>query len=230
MNSPIAPTSATAPLACAPHAAQSIAALFAPLPVSIGIARVGELDHDRLPVPTRLSAACPRRRAEYAAGRLAAHRALSAATGRPHWPARTPTGAPAWPAGVQGSLSHSGTVAVCVVLPDATGTRVGVDIEPLTSAPHLHRARHLIAHPTELTPLTAAPDHASLVLFSAKEAAYKASPAELQPRLSFRGTALAWPPAFPLPVRLRPAHGLPARLAVTSAIVADYVVSAAVLP
>ncbi|MER6627345.1 4'-phosphopantetheinyl transferase superfamily protein [Streptomyces sp. NPDC000987] len=219
-------------LATAPYAPGSVAALFAPLPVSVGIARVGEYDHDELPAGLRLSGAGARRRAEFAAGRLAAHRALAAATGRGHWPARTATGAPDWPPGMHGSLSHSGTTAVCVVTAaPGPGPRIGIDIEPLASAAALHRARHLIARPAELTVIArspAPPQRAVLTLFSAKEAAYKAAPPALQPRLSFRAVALAWSPDAAAPHRLRPAHGLPAALTVTSAVVADHVVSAAV--
>lgn len=262
--------------------AETVAALYAPLPVGVGIAQVGECGHDELPAPVRLSGATARRGAEYAAGRLAAYRALEAGTGRGHWLERTTSGAPNWPTGIRGSLSHSPTTAICVVLASDAGDRVvpadgagngvvwanranngteptrdtqhsitsasatecpvvsasgagsiGLDIEPLASATALHRARHLIARPPELALIARSPAHperAVLRLFSAKEAAYKAAPAVLQPGLSFRRVGLAWDPDSEDPVHLRATHGLPGSLRVTSAILADHAVTTTVWP
>ncbi len=69
------------------------------------------------------------RRSEFAAGRIAARRAL-AEIGRPH--AEIPAGAdraPRWPTGTIGSISHAGGVAVAVVAATATIKAIGIDIE-----------------------------------------------------------------------------------------------------
>ncbi|WP_406177788.1 hypothetical protein [Streptomyces sp. NBC_00996] len=72
---------------------------------------MGECDQDELPSAVRLSDAGARRRAEFAAGRLAAWRALEAATDQGQWLRHTATGSPAWSPGVRGSLSHSDAMA-----------------------------------------------------------------------------------------------------------------------
>ncbi|MGK5630173.1 4'-phosphopantetheinyl transferase family protein [Streptomyces sp. URMC 123] len=208
-----------------------VAALFAPVPVVVGRARVGERRHDELPRAARLDPPPrARRAAEYTAGRLAAHRALRALTGRALWPGRTASGAPSWPPGVRGSLSHSDTLALCVVT--AADLRVGVDLEPLSSAGALHRGRHLVARPAERPLLAAAPDAATAVLrlFSAKEASYKALPAGLRSAPTFLALELRWDPTATDPVRLRPIAGRAADLRVVSAVRGGHVVSAATYP
>ncbi|MYU20833.1 4'-phosphopantetheinyl transferase superfamily protein [Streptomyces sp. SID8352] len=212
-----------------------LAALYAPFPVVVAVVRVGEHHPGELPPALRLSGAADRRVAEYTAGRVAAYRALEELTGRGHWVGRAASGAPGWPPGTRGSLTHSPTAAVCVAaLTDGCRARLGLDAEPLSSAPGLHRARHLIARPPELARIAAAPaggaERAALRLFSAKEAAYKAAPAALQPRLTFRGTALAWDPAAGPTVRFHASEGLPPALRVTTVHTPGHVLSAALLP
>lgn len=86
------------------------------------------------PAPWRDEAAAiaragPRRRAEFAAGRAAARRAMQAMG---HAPAPVTTGpdrAPVWPTGLVGSLSHCDSLCVAALGP-AHGLRaIGVDIE-----------------------------------------------------------------------------------------------------
>jgi len=209
-----------------------VAALFAPVAVTVGLARVDAGRHDLLPPSVRLPATHhPRRRAEYAAGRLAAYRALRTATGHGHWLDRADNGSPAWPCGVRGSLTHSGTLAVCVL---TTGpAAVGVDIEPLASAGHLHRGRHLVGGRGEqrLAALEPDPELAVLRLFSAKEAAYKAFPVERQPQMTFRRLTLDWDPGgSSRTVELRAREAWARALRVVSAVHAGHLVSAATFP
>ncbi|MFG2985989.1 4'-phosphopantetheinyl transferase superfamily protein [Streptomyces sp. NPDC048258] len=109
----------------------------------------------------------PARRREFAAGRLAARRAVAALGGRPGPVLRAgcrPLFAPA----VEGSLSHSGGWAVAAVGPGRRFAGVGVDLETGASRPVLGpRTARLFCSPD---------DDASdlLALFSAKESVYKA--------------------------------------------------------
>lgn len=117
--------------------------------------------------------AVPRRRAEFAAGRLAARRAMAKlgapATEIPAGPDR----APVWPQGIVGSISHSDGLCVAVVGFAHDVEALGVDIEadaPLDPAliPEICLSEEL-----ETLPEAARPAQARRV-FSAKEAAYKA--------------------------------------------------------
>lgn len=174
--------------------AQHLAQLF-PDAVHTGVADVDEQAVTRL--PAQLAASLPpyastARQAAFAAGRLAAAEALLACTGTRHWVTAAANGAPAWPPGTRGSLSHSADVAVCVVT--RARSRLGVDIEPLTSAPGLYRARRYFCSSTEaaLVAATDEPELAALRLFCAKEACYKALPPARQAGLTLRSLQLVW--------------------------------------
>lgn len=123
-----------------------------------------------------VQAAGEKRRAEFATGRRLAHAALALLDR--DVPALLPGDdrAPRWPEGVRGSISHSNRDAVVAVTLEEEGS-VGVDVE--------HRAglkREIFRSvflEEELRSLDAYGDEAerarmALVLFSAKEALYKA--------------------------------------------------------
>ncbi|MCA0045790.1 4'-phosphopantetheinyl transferase superfamily protein [Mesorhizobium sp. B283B1A] len=85
---------------------------------------------------------------------------------------RAPSGAPAWPGGVTGSLAHDDEIAVAAVAPLGDVASLGIDVEPALPLPDELLA--LVAIPADRT--GAAPLHlASRILFSAKEAVYKAA-------------------------------------------------------
>lgn len=69
-----------------------------------------------------------RRRREFLAGRAAAAEALAHGDMPRHSVSRTDRGVPVWPPGVVGSISHSRTWAVAVVLDSGTAVCCGVDI------------------------------------------------------------------------------------------------------
>jgi 4'-phosphopantetheinyl transferase EntD len=118
--------------------------------------------------------AVPKRRTEFAAGRSAA-RAAIAEIG--FAPAAIPQGddrAPIWPSGVSGSIAHCDNCCVSVVALKAYHQTLGIDIEPATPlAPDLVA---VICTPTERAWLAGEPDPglAAKMIFSAKEAVYKA--------------------------------------------------------
>jgi len=116
---------------------------------------------------------------QHQAGRDAARRALSR-LGIPEGSplARAPGGAPVWPPGAVGSISHTNTVAVAVSAWASEVKTLGIDIE---AAAHLDReVLEIISSPNQLSHIddlrrTAEPSQPfHLIVFSAKEAAYKA--------------------------------------------------------
>jgi 4'-phosphopantetheinyl transferase EntD len=77
----------------------------------------------------------PRRRAEFAAGRLCARAAL-ARLGVPAAPILPgPAGQPRWPAGVTGSITHCAGYRACAVARTTDVTAIGIDAEPDAALP-----------------------------------------------------------------------------------------------
>ncbi|MFF2808878.1 4'-phosphopantetheinyl transferase [Streptomyces sp. NPDC058000] len=117
------------------------------------------------------------RRREFTTGRDCAHRALSA-LGAPVGPVLSgPCGAPAWPPGVVGSITHCAGYRAGVVAREGEVRSLGIDAEP--NAPLPPGAEPVIALPEEARRLReldrALPwVHWGRLLFSAKEAVYKA--------------------------------------------------------
>ena len=115
------------------------------------------------------------RRAMFALGRAAAREALGAlgavdAVAIP----RGSSGEPVWPEGIVGSISHSREVAVAVVARRGDYVGLGVDIEDLGRGPSPRVAR-LVCRPSEMEWVDPEAGTQRLaLLFSAKEAVFKA--------------------------------------------------------
>ncbi|MGO9454312.1 MAG: 4'-phosphopantetheinyl transferase family protein [Candidatus Binataceae bacterium] len=140
------------------------------------VCRVTEDRQVRFSEETKLvSRAVAKRQNEFAAGREAAHRAMSR-LGVPAVPLLAGAErAPLWPAGVVGSISHTRRIAIAAVASEADLYGLGVDVEedePLVAATvrqicgSVERA-HLVRWSAE-----SGVDAAKLI-FSAKEAFYK---------------------------------------------------------
>jgi 4'-phosphopantetheinyl transferase EntD len=118
--------------------------------------------------------AIPKRRAEFAAGRRAARAAM---TEIGHAPFAIPQGrdrAPIWPVGLSGSIAHCDSCCIAAVALKENYASIGVDIEPATPlAPDLVE---VICTAEERAWLAGEPSPglAAKVIFSAKEAVYKA--------------------------------------------------------
>lgn len=84
---------------------------------------------------------------------------------------RTPSGAPLWPDGITGSFAHDDEMAVAAVAPVSHIGSLGIDVEPAHPLPD-----DLVALVATGADVTDAVDRrlAGRVLFSAKEAVYKA--------------------------------------------------------
>jgi 4'-phosphopantetheinyl transferase EntD len=118
--------------------------------------------------------AVERRRREFATGRYCARRAL-AALGLPlSGPLlRGPDGAPSWPDGVRGSITHCPGYRAAAVARTADARALGIDAElPRPLSPAATAALTTAAEREGLPPHPRLPWET--VLFSAKEAAYKA--------------------------------------------------------
>jgi 4'-phosphopantetheinyl transferase EntD len=178
-------------------AAQALARARAVLPaaVTVGAVAVGEAEAwpDEI---AALPRAVPQRKAEFAAGRAAARAALAGLGLPPVALPRMPDRLPLWPPGLRGSIAHCATVAV------ACATRAplspGIDIEP--DAPLPPDLVEVIATRRELA--GDLPPHAGRIVFSAKEAVFKAQ----------FPLARAWLDFPDITVTLRPDGSFAARL------------------
>lgn len=154
------------------------AGLFAGVPVQVGfVGPDGAAAFVAAPGEAALIAsASPRRRADFARGRLAARAALAKA-GVPGVAILADADrVPCWPAGLVGSIAHTAEVAVAVVARAAEVTAVGVDVE--VAAPLSPEVWDQVLTVTERATVMALPaaerGWAALRHFCAKEAAYKA--------------------------------------------------------
>lgn len=131
----------------------------------------------RVTLPDELTAAVPKRRSEFLAGRLVAALALRQA-GMPETVGRVGR-APVWPAGVAGSITHSKDRAIAAVSTRYRG--VGLDCEALVAPDRAMQLAAAIFNEAEarLRPETLPFASFFTLVFSAKESLYKA----LSPRL-----------------------------------------------
>jgi 4'-phosphopantetheinyl transferase EntD len=118
-----------------------------------------------------------KRRREFTSARVCARRAL-AALGQPPAPlVPGERGAPRWPDGITGSMTHCDGYRGCVAARTADLASVGLDAEPNDVLPgRVERTVMLPAERAHIAGLAAASPgvHWDRLLFSAKEAVYKA--------------------------------------------------------
>lgn len=148
------------------------------------------------------SRAVPRRREHFTLGRAAAHAAL-AALGAPVSPVRRgEKGEPLWPVGFTGAITHTEGVAAAVVGRDKQYAGIGVDIEPLEPGLTARAARLVCTDAENAWVHESETDEASgtratvrrTMLFSAKEAIFKALFPVERVWLGFLDAELRWRP------------------------------------
>ena len=151
---------------------ETVSSLFS-CPVGVGVT------DPRLPLTpvypqegAAIARAVPKRRNEFLAGRQAARIALSAIGGPS---VALPSGAdrlPLWPDGFTGSITHCDDLCLAVATPHTRA--VGIDVEPATALPR--DLWDAILLPEEQNAIVDTPDPGltAKLIFSAKEAAYKA--------------------------------------------------------
>lgn len=149
-----------------------------------GLEHMSNAGNVRVVLPADLHAAVPKRRSEYLAGRLCAALALRA-LGAAETVARAGR-APVWPAGIVGSISHCDTRAMAVVSRDLPA--LGLDCEPLMPGPTVDEIGHLLLNDHDRAQCPAGWDAARFctLVFSAKEAVYKALSATIDDIPDFR--------------------------------------------
>ena len=134
--------------------------------------------------------AVPKRVQEFAAGRQCARQALSQLGIAPQ-PLLAVERAVQWPEGVVGSITHTDHFAAAVAAPSARFAGVGIDVEQKDRVqPRLWKQ---IAVPEEVAWLQQDPSLAELhgtILFSAKEAFYKAQYCISQAWVGFKDVVL----------------------------------------
>ena len=125
-----------------------------------------------LPHHAELANAGRKRKAEHLAGRIAAAHALPDHA----VPGIGPSGEPLWPDGVSGSITHSGTQAMAVVVRHPTAL-VGIDCEAILAERDAREIQDGIINAQEAMCLTRSGYPFALALtlaFSAKESLFKA--------------------------------------------------------
>jgi enterobactin synthetase component D len=166
-----------------------------PYPVGVAIRRVADGTVPAL-WPEEAAALGPRaierRRTYFALGRAAAREAL-AEVGVPGVAiGRGAAGEPVWPEGVVGAISHAGDTAIALVGRNADYAGLGVDVEELARGPSARAAR-LVCRPPEMEWVDAEPGTRRLtMLFSAKEAVFKAVFPIARVWLGFADAELEW--------------------------------------
>ncbi len=138
--------------------------------------------------------AVPHRRLGFALGRAAARDALRD-LGQPEAPiGRGAGGEPLWPSGIVGAISHTRGLALAVVGHRTDYVGLGLDVEELARGMS-PRAARLVCRPAEMgwTDSGAATDRLMMV-FSAKEAIFKALYPIEHVWLGFADAELTWHP------------------------------------
>lgn len=138
--------------------------------------------------------AIPRRRAEFAAGRHCARRALGRLSIAPVALLRDAHGSPLWPAGTLGSISHTEGCAISVAALRSSVRGVGVDVERI-DAEAASVISNQVCSASERAALAALPVAARVphacALFSVKETIYKCVYGATGQRLTF-ADATVW--------------------------------------
>lgn len=142
--------------------------------VSVAVSDPSSAQEDSLfPVErSAIARAIVTRRNEFTAGRAAARDAL-AQLGQPR--AQIPMGedrAPVWPTGFVGSISHTDQACVATAAHAAHAKALGIDLENF--GPLSDEVRDSFCTKSELAQFGQPPSYAARLIFSAKEAVYKA--------------------------------------------------------
>lgn len=151
------------------HLSNLVAAAFS-VPVSIGVCEIASADEQKLHDVERhaLQNAVPKRRREFAAGRIAARQALRREVAIEAGADR----APIWPVGLVGSISHDEHWAIAAVHEGAK--MLGLDLEAREALPGEVWNTVLMPSEFEWCQSQTNPGIAAREIFCIKEACYKA--------------------------------------------------------
>jgi len=167
---------------------------------NVGLAVVSERDlgnHALHPEEAQVLTprACRRKQVEFALGRAAARLALKQIGLENLWPVlRGPAGEPLWSDGVVGSISHCHPWDVAVVVNGSNRFVIGVDLETMEGMQETDIS-HLVCHAAELDWVRQGLSQERLaMIFSAKEAVYKAFYPLCRRYIDFKEVELTWFP------------------------------------
>jgi 4'-phosphopantetheinyl transferase EntD len=142
--------------------------------------------------------ACKKRRDEFNLGRAACHSALKKA-GFTYPPPvlKGSLNEPIWPNGFVGALTHAGLIAICAICPCSHAMGIGVDLEELEGVENQipENAYDMIGTGSELGWVKADKALSEVrikMLFSAKEAAFKAFSPHAMEYLDFKEAIFQW--------------------------------------
>jgi 4'-phosphopantetheinyl transferase EntD len=126
---------------------------------------------------TAVAGAAAKRRAEFAAVRACARRAMTSAGFEPGPVPRGPAGAPVWPDGLVGSMTHCEGYRACAIGSAGAFAAIGIDAEPDQPLPA--QVLPMVASESERAALAVLAAEVpgvrwTKILFSAKEAVFKA--------------------------------------------------------
>lgn len=151
-------------------------ALRVPATVGLFVGMTGKLGSHAMPLPHSLRRASKKRQQEFIAGRYCALRALQGAGHE--LDVELPIGEdrlPIWPTGWTGSISHCTSVTMAMAGQASLHSSLGVDVEEWMDAHVARSTQSEIGLPGEIALFhDLSPHHALTLLFSAKEALYKA--------------------------------------------------------
>jgi 4'-phosphopantetheinyl transferase EntD len=167
--------------------------LFRPLlPEVVLIAEMAPADADpsALPASERglIERAVEHRRREFAAGRILARALLRDAGAQTEALLSDPDRVPMWPQAVVGSITHCRSLCAVAIAPRTMSAGIGIDVEParpLDESLHAQILRDAEYGRLDRLPLALRP-LGSLLVFSIKEAVYKAIYPERRQFLDFQ--------------------------------------------
>jgi enterobactin synthetase component D len=152
------------------------AALSVPATVGLFAGMTGELGNLSMPLPPSISRSSKKRQREFVAGRYSASRALQCAGHESDLP--LPIGEdnlPSWPPGWTGSISHCRTITIAIAGQTSLHSSLGVDVEEWIDTQVAKSIQSEIGLLSEIALFQDLSSHHALtLLFSAKEALYKA--------------------------------------------------------
>lgn len=193
----------------------------APLPLGIGLC--ADMEPRLHPAEEALlgSRTVARRRHDFALGRTAARAALADMRLAADPIGRGTRGQPIWPTGVVGAITHADALGLAVAGSDHAYAGLGLDLERLS--PGLSAAAaHRVCSPEEERWTRQVPEPEATVrrtlVFSAKEAIFKATFPLCNVWLGFHDAELAWAPpssAFHASLGVSPSPALPVGAALT---------------
>ena len=151
-------------------------ALSVPATVGLFVGMTGELGNRGMSLPPSISRSSKKRQREFVAGRYCAARALQYAGYE--LDVELPIGEdrlPNWPSGWTGSISHCATVTIAIAGQTSSHSSLGVDVEEWMDTQVAKSVQSEIGLPSEIDLFDGLSFHHALtLLFSAKEALYKA--------------------------------------------------------